>query len=76
MFICQNMIEQSKEQYLRDDLPFNSSKPLNASTLCAWCLSEQGIPADEGSHGICMMHANKILLQHKMRRKRHNLLGA
>jgi hypothetical protein len=38
-------------------------------TRCAWCLSEQGIPAGEGSHGICKKHANRLLLQ---RRKLHS----
>jgi hypothetical protein len=31
--------------------------------LCAWCLSEQGIAASEGSHGICCAHAEQMLLQ-------------
>lgn len=40
------------------------------SPLCAWCLSEQGIPAGEGSHGICKTHANRLLLQQRARPRR------
>jgi len=29
---------------------------------CAWCLAEQGIPAGEGSHGICKKHADKLVM--------------
>lgn len=36
--------------------------------LCAWCLSEQGKPAGEGSHGICKKHADKMLVQCKQRK--------
>lgn len=45
--------------------------PVIAPPLCAWCLSEQGIPAGEGSHGICRTHANRLLLQ---QRARHRLV--
>lgn len=44
---------------------------LNVELKCAWCLSEQGIPAGEGSHGICRKHADESLLQwraHRVRR--------
>ena len=32
---------------------------------CAWCLAEQGIPAGEGSHGICTLHKTQVLVQHR-----------
>src|SRR5260370_8119488 len=35
---------------------------------CAWCLKEQGIPAGEGSHGICAFHHAHMLLQAARRR--------
>lgn len=34
-----------------------------ASRLCAWCLAAQGIPAGEGSHGICKFHKAQLLAQ-------------
>lgn len=44
-------------------------RPLNVvPVLCAWCLAEQGLPAGEGSHGICKKHANMILLQYRATR--------
>lgn len=67
MFTGQNTIEQKQE--LRDDQPFDSNDSVQ-NLLCAWCLSEQGIPAGEGSHGICSKHANWLLLQQKLRRNR------
>jgi hypothetical protein len=36
---------------------------------CAWCLSEQGIPAGEGSHGICKMHVDRIFIQWREKRE-------
>jgi hypothetical protein len=30
-------------------------------TDCAWCLDEQGLPLGNGSHGICSLHAIKVL---------------
>jgi hypothetical protein len=41
---------------------------------CAWCLSEQGVQPDEGSHGICTEHADLLLQAHrerKIHRHRH-----
>lgn len=43
----------------------NAELPVWRTPLCAWCLSEQGVPAGEGSHGICREHANKLLLQQR-----------
>jgi hypothetical protein len=71
MFIGQNTIEQMQEKRLRDDHPFNNDSPVWHSPLCAWCLSEQGIAAGEGSHGICRKHANRLLLQRRKRHSRH-----
>jgi hypothetical protein len=28
------------------------------ASRCAWCLSEQGMPMRNGSHGICARHAD------------------
>lgn len=70
MFIGQNTKEQKR--VLRDDYPFNSDSPGWHSPLCAWCLSEQGIPAGEGSHGICRKHANWLLLQRRELHARRN----
>src|SRR2546421_738334 len=39
-----------------------------STNLCAWCLKEQGIPAGEGSHGICAFHHAHMLLQAARRR--------
>ncbi len=39
---------------------------------CAWCLSEQGIPAGEGSHGICTMHSNRMLQEYFSMKKNEN----
>lgn len=36
---------------------------------CAWCLTEQGRPLGNGSHGICTEHAARILAAHRARRK-------
>lgn len=71
MFLTgQIAIEQKQEQLLIDDHPSASDNSVWRSPLCAWCLSEQGIPAGEGSHGICKKHANKLLLQQKKLRSR------
>lgn len=42
-----------------------SAEPVVHTPLCAWCLSEQGIPAGEGSHGICRAHADRMLVQRR-----------
>lgn len=42
---------------------------IHEKPLCAWCLAEKGIPAGEGSHGICKIHANTMLLQQRAYRK-------
>lgn len=36
-------------------------------TTCAWCLREQGKPFGNGSHGICVPHANILLAQQRAR---------
>jgi hypothetical protein len=65
MFTSQNAMEQMQEQYMSDDRLFNSDIPVWQSLPCAWCLSEQGVAAGEGSHGICKKHANRLLLQQR-----------
>jgi hypothetical protein len=73
MVTNQNTIEQKQERVLIADRPFNSNVTIWQSPLCAWCLSEQGIAAGEGSHGICTMHAGGLLKQWRERgsRRRH-----
>lgn len=69
MFIGQYTIEQKQEQCWVDDHLSNSS---TTSPLCAWCLSEQGLAAGEGSHGICRKHADSFLIQWKELRSRRS----
>ena len=64
-----NKIKQGQEKCVTDDHLLNSDIAVWHAPLCAWCLSEQGIPAGEGSHGICRQHANGLLLQ---QRKMHS----
>jgi hypothetical protein len=66
MSIGQYTIEKKQEQYLLDDQPSAIT-----TVLCAWCLSEQGIAAGEGSHGICKKHADSFLIQWREHRSRH-----
>jgi len=65
MFTNPNTIEQIQEKCVTDGHLLNSDIPVWHSPLCAWCLSEQGLPAGEGSHGICKQHANRLLLQQR-----------
>ena len=65
MFTIQNAREQKQEKCLRDDHLFKGGIPVWHTPVCAWCLSEQNLPAGEGSHGICKMHANRLLLQQR-----------
>jgi len=30
-------------------------------TDCAWCMTEEGIPLGDGSHGICDEHAEQLV---------------
>jgi len=76
MFASQNTLEQKQEKCLGNDRPFNSYISMWNSTLCAWCLSEQGIPAGEGSHGICREHADQLLQQQRKLRRRHSAVTA
>ena len=57
-------------QNTRDDHPLNSDISVWYSPSCAWCLSEQGLEAGEGSHGICKQHANGLLQQQRKLRSR------
>jgi len=70
MFVGQCTIDQKREQCWVDDHLTNSSI---TSPLCAWCLSEQGIAAGEGSHGICKKHADSFLIQWKELRIRRSM---
>jgi len=70
MFVGQCTIDQKQEQGWVDDHLTNSSI---TSPLCAWCLSEQGIAAGEGSHGICKKHADSFLIQWKELRTRRSM---
>jgi hypothetical protein len=75
MFTGQNTIEQTQEICLGDNYPLDSGNAVWPSPLCAWCLSEQGIPAGEGSHGICRKHADWLLLQQRKLRSRRIAAG-
>lgn len=61
---CQQVMERKQEGDLEDDqrLP------------CAWCLSEQRIAIDNGSHGICSQHADQ-LRNHYRTLRRHAQSG-
>lgn len=67
MFIGQYTVEKKQDKCSIDHL----SKRESSSPLCAWCLSEQGIAAGEGSHGICKQHADNFLIQWREHRSRH-----
>jgi hypothetical protein len=70
MLTGQNTLEQRQEKYMADEHLFNNDNPIWHSPLCAWCLSEHGIPPGEGSHGICKKHANWLLRQQRKLRSR------
>lgn len=70
MFTSRNTAEHKQEKYLMNDHLSKGDLPVWQSPLCAWCLSEQGIPAGEGSHGICRNHANRLLVQQRRLRSR------
>jgi hypothetical protein len=53
----------SREEIPQKDVVLAVEQP-----LCAWCLSELGKPAGEGSHGICSLHANEMIKYQKERR--------
>lgn len=38
--------------------------------LCAWCLGEQGIVPQSGTHGICLRHRDAMLRDHQAYRAR------
>ena len=71
MFTGYDTMERTQES--KSDHLFNSDDSVLQNLLCAWCLSEQGIPAGEGSHGICRQHANWLLFQQKERQRRRAL---
>jgi hypothetical protein len=71
MFIGQYTIEQKQDGCLIDDHLSNGSI---SSPLCAWCLSEQGVAAGEGSHGICKKHADSFLVQWRENRS-HRIMA-
>jgi len=58
-----------QEQHITPEVPALPVVVATTSTNpCAWCLKEQGIPAGEGSHGICAFHNAQMLLQAARRR--------
>jgi hypothetical protein len=75
MSIGQNIIEQKQETCLKEKHLFNRDDPGWHKPSCAWCLSEQGIPAGEGSHGICKKHANWLVLQWRKLRSHRIVTG-
>jgi len=36
---------------------------------CAWCLADADLAAGNGSHGICAVHAERIIIQARERRR-------
>jgi hypothetical protein len=66
MFTGQKTRELRQESVLVDDsLLIGDIWP---RPLCAWCLSEQGMAAGDGSHGICTEHADWLMKQWRERR--------
>ncbi len=72
MFTGQNMIELKQERISIDDHLLNNDGMVWQSPLCAWCLSEQGMAAGDGSHGICTTHATWLLKKWKEHRRRRH----
>ena len=54
MFGSANKVPQSN-----DTQPPVVCPPQNMDPQCAWCLSEQGQDMGNGSHGICIPHAEQ-----------------
>lgn len=71
MFTIQYTIEQKQERCWIDNNLSNSGTP---PPLCAWCLSDMGMAAGEGSHGICKKHADSFLIQWREHRSRHMIM--
>jgi len=57
--------------------PAASSSPIveTDEKECAWCLAEQGIKPQSGSHGICHMHAQQLVEQSRKRREERRRAG-
>jgi hypothetical protein len=70
MFAGQKTMRQEQERSRIGDHLFSSSITVQRSLSCAWCLSEQGLEMGNGSHGICIQHANELLQQQKDRSAR------
>lgn len=68
--MCTTTIERTQEENLAINFPLAADTPALYKISCAWCLSEQGIPAGEGSHGICAQHVEQLLQQWEERRAR------
>jgi hypothetical protein len=68
MLTAQQGSMQRQETGLREDYLFMSEIAGGQQLVCAWCLAEKGITANEGSHGICKRHANELILQWKEQR--------
>lgn len=60
-------IEQKQEIVLTDASMWASDVTMGRGPLCAWCLSERGMVAGDGSHGICTQHAERLLRQWRER---------
>jgi hypothetical protein len=37
-----------------------ASSPVSWDEGCAWCLAEQGVVSQSGSHGICLRHEEQV----------------
>ena len=64
------IMKRTQEENLVDTYPLSRDTPELYKISCAWCLSEQGIPAGEGSHGICPRHVEQLMQQWEERRDR------
>lgn len=56
-------IDEMQDQSTNDEISYE--------TQCAWCLSEQGKPMGNGSHGICARHAEEMVQSYQSSRRRH-----
>ncbi len=54
-------IDQKTTEHHQLDDQLTSHAVMQQRLDCAWCLAEQGMHPDEGSHGICRQHTVQLL---------------
>jgi hypothetical protein len=54
-----------QEQQMTPDIPELPIIRRIYDPTCAWCLGEQGIAPQDGSHGMCRRHQAHMLAQHR-----------